>query len=529
MSNSFFYGSPILFGDNTVPGSSLPKELEVLLPKIFQTCRDFGLDFYPTVVQMLSFDEMSEIASYGGFPVRYPHWKWGMEYEEMQRGYEAGLYRIFELVINTNPCYLYCLDSNTLLDNVTVIAHALGHNDFFKNNIYFSPTSQNMMNQLANHGIRIRKYIARWGKERVTSFLDHVLRLETLIDPAKAWAKKKVRDYDIYDKREYKHPKRLPIKEGHEYMEEWINTDEWIDRQKNKIREEDIANQLGISFKPTKDILGFMRDYAPLKIWQQDILAMIYDESIYFAPQRMTKVTNEGFASWTDHNIIAKLGLASLGQATHDAGIIEYAEHKTAVLGHKYSLNPYKLGYTFLEDIEDRWNKGRFGQEYEDCKDLKQKENWDLNLGLGKEKVFEVRKLYDDVSLIDEFFTPEFCHKYEFYRWKKRGTEYVVDEKDPNKIKKELIQRYTNGGLPEIHLVDANHRGKGELLLEHQWDGRILDAKYIYPVIQSLSYIWGNKVVLETKTKDEEPIVFIANSPEPDDTICCFLNEYNKD
>ena len=81
MSNKFFHGSSILHGNCTVPGVPLPEELKKLIPTIFKECKDYGLDYYPTIVQMLSYDEISEIASYGGFPVRYPHWKWGMEYE----------------------------------------------------------------------------------------------------------------------------------------------------------------------------------------------------------------------------------------------------------------------------------------------------------------------------------------------------------------------------------------------------------------------------------------------------------------
>ena len=131
MSSKFFRGSSLLLGDSTVPGVQLPSELKKIMPDIFKAVKDFGCDFYPTVVQMLTYDEISEVASYGGFPVRYPHWKWGMEYESLQKGYEHGMHRIYEMVINTNPCYIYCLDSNTLVDNVTVIAHALGHNDFF--------------------------------------------------------------------------------------------------------------------------------------------------------------------------------------------------------------------------------------------------------------------------------------------------------------------------------------------------------------------------------------------------------------
>jgi stage V sporulation protein R len=98
-SSKFMNGTSLLMGDNTVPGLQIPDELKKLMPDIFNACKDFGLDFYPTVIQMLTYDEISEIAAYGGFPVRYPHWKWGMEYEELQRGYEYGMHRIYEMVL----------------------------------------------------------------------------------------------------------------------------------------------------------------------------------------------------------------------------------------------------------------------------------------------------------------------------------------------------------------------------------------------------------------------------------------------
>ena len=84
--NKFFHGSDLLLGNNTVPGVELTPELKKYIPVILQACRDWGLDFYPTVVQLLTYDEISEVAAYGGFPVRYLHWQWGMEYEELQRG-----------------------------------------------------------------------------------------------------------------------------------------------------------------------------------------------------------------------------------------------------------------------------------------------------------------------------------------------------------------------------------------------------------------------------------------------------------
>jgi stage V sporulation protein R len=242
---------------------------------------------------------------------------------------------------------------------------------------------------------------------------------------------------------------------------------------------------------------------------------MIYEESMYFAPQRMTKTINEGLASWVDYHIIARQGLAGLGQESDSAGIIEYAKHKMGVLGGKYSMNPYKLGFSLLCDIEERWDKGQFGSEWEDCANIKEKENWDKKLGLGKEKVFEVRKLYNDITLIMEFFTPEFCEKYEFFEWKKYPNgEYKIESKDPHRIKAKLVSRYMNGGLPEIRLVDPNHRGKGIMFLQHNWHGRPLHEAYVGPVLESLRRLWKNDVCLATKNKEGRELIYRCKTDE---------------
>jgi stage V sporulation protein R len=519
MSNMLFNGSPMLLGDNTIPGLVVPKEIQESLPEIYKACKEFGLDYYDPVIQFLTYDEISEVAAYGGFPVRYPHWQWGMEYEELSKGYEHGYHRIFEMVINNDPCYIYCLDSNTYTDNVTVIAHALGHNDFFKNNIWFAPTNKNMMNKLANHRTRIIRYIERWGKEVVSKFIDTCLTLQTLIDPSKAWAKKKYIEPQLYDQRDVIHPSRFKIQEGHEYMDQWINTKEFIDKQKKVIEEAELRKDLGIMSIKEKDIMGFLRDRAPLKIWQEDILAMLYEEAMYFQPQRVTKMANEGWASFTDYNIMARLGM-------NNCSIIEYADHKAKVLGGKYSQNPYKLGFELFLYIEEKYNKGRFGLEYEECKDIKLKQQWDKKSNLGKEKVFEVRANYNDVMMINDFFDQEFCDKHQYYEWQrvpsrshKYEYEYVITSKDANKIKSKLMQRYSNGGLPDIRIVDDNGKNKNILVLEHQWEGRTLNQKDTFATIMNVSKIWDKSVVLFTKNKNEEELIFYANNNMGEVTI----------
>jgi stage V sporulation protein R len=530
MSSRFFHGSPILLGSNTVPGVQIPPELKKVIPDIFKACDDFGLDYYPPIIQMLTHDEMSEIASYGGFPIRYPHWKWGMEYEEMQTGYMHGMHRIYEMIANTNPCLLYCLNSNTLLDNVTVIAHALGHSHFFKNNLFFQHTNKNMLNEFANHGTRIRRYMARWGKERVIEFLDHVLRIETLVDNAKAWNTREVKEPVIRDQRRYRHPRRMTVEKDHMYMDEWINTKSYIDREHERIEKAEKADDLGLFLTPDRDIFGWIKDNANLKPWQADIMAMLYEESMYYSPQGMTKTINEGFASYCDYHLIAKQGLCGLGQEGHDFGIVEYAKHKMGVLGGKYSTNPYKLGFTLLLDIEERWDKGRFGDEYENCEDFKRKENWDLKLGQGKEKVFEVCRLYDDINLINEFFTQDFCDKNQFFDWEKNEAgEYVVLSKDAKQIKRKLIEKYTNRGLPDIRLADPNHLGRGIMLLEHNYAGRSLYQPYVQETMTSINFITNKPVLLVTKDKNGEEVVYYCEGFGDSQVHKLNRNQYRKE
>ena len=57
------------------------------------TPRSYGLDFFETIFEVLDYDELNEIAAYGGFPTRYPHWRFGMEYEQLSKGYDTGCRR----------------------------------------------------------------------------------------------------------------------------------------------------------------------------------------------------------------------------------------------------------------------------------------------------------------------------------------------------------------------------------------------------------------------------------------------------
>src|SRR3954462_14641554 len=144
--------------------------------------RGYGLDFFNQVFEVIDADYLNELAAYGGFPTRYPHWSFGMQYEELSKGYDYGLSKIYEMVINNDPCYAYLMRSNPDVDQKLVMAHVYGHNDFFKNNAYFSHTNRKMMDEMANHGTRIRRYVEKYGEDEVEAFLDKCMSIDDLID-----------------------------------------------------------------------------------------------------------------------------------------------------------------------------------------------------------------------------------------------------------------------------------------------------------------------------------------------------------
>jgi len=303
-------------------------------------------------------------------------------------------------------------------------------------------------------------------------------------------------------------------------MDEWVNPDGYIEDENERIEKKDARDFLDMFGKPERDVMGFLKNHAPLKPWQQDIISMLYDESMYFHPQRQTKMLNEGWASFVDYHLLCREGMAALGQEADDCGIWEYSKHKMHVLGGKYSMNPYKLGFELFTDIEERWNKGQFGTEWENCDNMREKAEWDKKLGLGNDKIFEVRKYYNDFTAIQEFFTPEFCEKKEFYEYRKfPNGEWKIVNRDFKSIKEKLLRRYLNGGLPDIRLTDPNHLGKGWIFLQHSWDGRPLYDKYAREVLPSLFRIWKNVVILSSQNMDGEEFVYICDGPDPEKDV----------
>src|SRR4030095_2150406 len=93
-----------------------------------------------------------------------------------------------------------------------------------------------------------------------------------------------------------------------EYMDGYINPPEFLAREKLKI-DQDRKRRKHFPEEPQRDVLLFLIENAPLEEWQRDILAMIRDESYYFAPQAQTKIMNEGWATYWHAKIMPERAL----------------------------------------------------------------------------------------------------------------------------------------------------------------------------------------------------------------------------
>jgi stage V sporulation protein R len=521
---------------HTAAARKFPTQLKEIKYEVEEYAAAFGLDFFKVIFEVLDYSDLNEVAAYTGFPYRYPHWRFGMEHERLSKSHVYGLSKIYEMVINNDPCYAYLLKCNNLVDQKLVMAHVYGHCDFFKNNLYFAHTNRKMVDEMANHATRIQRYADRYGTDQVEAFIDCCLSLENLIDPH--WPFIKRRESEAAEKGERLgirvvqsdpcecekddgktsacsqgchggscgcqaneeafgdeddepiSPRRLRSKG---YMEKYINPPEFLEARaeemKTKRREKKRFPE-----NPDADVLLFLLEHAPLKNWQRDILSIVREEAYYFLPQGQTKIMNEGWATYWHSRIMTE-------KVLNDGEVVDYADHHSGTVGgSRLYLNPYKLGLELFRDIEERWNKGRFGKDYEECEDLAAKESWDLELGQGREKIFEVRRLYNDLTFIDTFLTDDFCRRHKLFVYGKKEKEptWVIQTRQFKKVKEMVLRNLTNLGRPQIRVIDGNFENRSELLLAQQHEGRDLHWNYASETLVNVHLLWRRPVHLET-------------------------------
>ncbi|MEK5178171.1 SpoVR family protein [Paenibacillus odorifer] len=440
--------------------------LERAIAEITEIATGFGLDFYPMRYEICPADIIYTFGAYG-MPTRFGHWSFGKTFHKMKSQYDFGLSKIYELVINSNPCYAFLLDGNSLIQNKLIVAHVLAHCDFFKNNMRFSMSNRDMVESMSATADRIAGYSVTYGTDAVESFIDSVLAIQEHIDPSLIQPRKLGKTHLLEAKmKELKDAPPGGSKSSNPYDELW-NLD-----KSTTGPQEALSGNRAFPPEPEKDIVWFIQQYSTvLEDWQRDIMTMLHDEMLYFWPQMETKIMNEGWASYWHQRIVRELDLT-------EEETVEYAKLNSSVVQpSRQSLNPYYLGLKIFEDIERRWDR---------------------------EKIFEVRELESDTSFIRSYLSKELVNDLDLYVFEKKGPEWKITDKAWENVRDQLVLARVNGGSPYLVIEDADFEKNGELFITHRYESIELDLKYLERTLPHIYSLWGRTVHLQTVVEDKK-------------------------
>jgi stage V sporulation protein R len=448
-----------------MPSSEI-NALERAIDEITEIATGFGLDFYPMRYEICPADIIYTFGAYG-MPTRFGHWSFGKTFHKMKSQYDFGLSKIYELVINSNPCYAFLLDGNSLIQNKLIVAHVLAHCDFFKNNMRFSMSNRDMVESMSATAERIAGYSVTYGTDAVESFIDSVLAIQEHIDPSLIQPRKLGKTHLLEAKmKERKDAPPGGSKPSNPYDELWN-----LDKTDAEPEEAPSGNR-AFPPEPEKDIVWFIQQYSTvLEDWQRDIMTMLHDEMLYFWPQMETKIMNEGWASYWHQRIVRELDLTV-------EETVEYAKLNSSVVQpSRQSLNPYYLGLKIFEDIERRWDR---------------------------EKIFEVRELESDTSFIRSYLSKELVNDLDLYVFEKKGPEWKITDKAWENVRDQLVLARVNGGSPYLVIQDADFEKNGELFITHQYESIELDLKYLERTLPHIYSLWGRTVHLQTVVEEKK-------------------------
>ncbi len=388
----------------------------------------YGLDYYPAQVEIISADQMLEAYCSHAMPIMYSHWSFGKEYLKLRQSYNHGIANLaYEVVINTDPCIAYLMESNSMTMQTLVLAHAaVGHNSYFKTNYMFREhtNSKSILDYLRFAKAYVEECDKKYGSEVVGKLLD---KFHSFM-------------YQSIDRYPRKHMSKAKRKEklearlkGYESSYEPV-IDSLLAQHKHPDKRKNVAHL------PEDNILYFIEKHSlVLEPWQRELARIVRKISQYFYPQILNKVSNEGFATFWHYTIMNKLaedGYITPGQK------MEFLLSHTNIVGQRaYSpLNPYSLGYEIYTDIK------RICQ-------APTKEDLEYFPHLNGQNWIEVCKdmaaNYRDESLVANFLTPRVVQKLKYFslsEHESKDDHYVVkaihDTEDFVELRRTLSRCY---------------------------------------------------------------------------------------
>ena len=429
-------------------------ELKGYDDRICEIAREAGLDWHPIVYEVCDYFEMIGHMSYHGLPSHYSHWSYGKSFERTHQLYNAGMEGLpYELIINSNPSIAYLMRQNPMALQILIMAHCVGHSDFFKNNITFAKTQPDViLPRIRGAKRRVQEYIEdpSIGIERVEEVLDaaHSIRFQTELLG---------RDRVPHEVQKAETLRRMQSVEDRK----------WIDHVLDRV-----------PLEPDYDILGFLIEHGRhLDDWEKDLLTIVRTESMYFVPQIRTKMLNEGWACFWHHKILRELNLP---QEYH---LHFLKSHNQVVRPHLGRINPYHMGFYLFNRIEEEE---------------------------GLAQCFLVREAMHDAQALRHYFDEKMCRDLDLFTFSEKQqrqgniitVDDVADEEGWEKIKENLIQQTGLSGIPRIAITSVDRAGT--LVLQHDYDGRELELDYADKVVKHVSTLWEGAVRMTTTLEGEE-------------------------
>jgi stage V sporulation protein R len=418
--------------------------------KICEIAAKRGLDWFPINYEVCDYHSMIGHMTYHGMPTHYGHWSLGKSFERTKTMYNMGMEGLpYELIINSNPSIAYLMRENPAYLQILIMAHCVGHSDFFKNNRMFANTNP--------EGVVSKM---RAAKKRIQSYTEDpsigVDEVESVLDAAHALQWQTHRYGQV----------RRSLKELRAKYQDLVRND-----SKGEYKNFDLSR---VPLEPDYDILGFISENAPtMTDWKQDVIDIVRDTGKYFIPQIQTKIMNEGWASMTHYDICHELDLPP------EWHIPFIKMHNQVIRPHVGGLNPYHMGFVIFNDIRERF---------------------------GMDECFIARECAHDVSFIRQYMTRELVEKLGLFSYsekKEKGVtiDEIHDDEGWEKIKNDLLTNVGTNGIPVIYVEEMQK--DGTLVLRHEHDGRDLELDHADNVTKHIKQLWGGELKLYTVIEEE--------------------------
>lgn len=471
---------------------------------------ELGLKTNDVEFDIVPVQKMLELLAYRG-PVNISNWKYGRDYERLRtihENWDPGL--PYELVVPTNPARAYLMNTNTLGIHTLVITHVYGHTTMFKESRYYREIRDDFFTMMVEANKRLYNYEKRFGVKEVEKIVDagHALQFHSSPFDNETEEDKRKR---IFEQQKLKEHSKSQNKSEYGDLTSTKN-DTIVDVE---LYNERLWRSIKLRTppEPTEDLLRYIIDNSRmLEDWQKDILEILREEGRHFWAHPRSRHLSEGWAIFVQEKICKALYDEGLIDDTIRAQI-DYSNSLVKAQS-SVSMNPYLVGSEILKDIEERWNKGRYGTEWENCTSAKEKENWDKKEGKGWEKCVHVIRTYLDWFFMQDFLTTDLIDKIDLYIYRvmDMGDHYdlVRTEHTAEEIREMIVNSFAHSGIPKIEIVDGNYDNKGQLLLEHRWAGADLDVSYAKETMKHIYNLWGFPTYLKTKI-DDKPVRYVVD------------------